>query len=131
MVIAEMAELGAFTNSDGTNELIHERKKPFSINGSIGKEGIGIGTSVLLEPQIKIKNPIADNPKLEKQKLKKFKRLVLVEFRMLFAEQFFLHFPHAVPGEFGNRQDPFGKFERCELRAQMLQDEFFTESIMI
>ena len=67
----------------------------------------------------------------EKQKLQKFKRLVLVEFRMLFAEQFFLHFSHAVPGEFGNRQDPFGKFERCELRAQMLQDEFFTESIMI
>ena len=30
-----------------------------------------IGTSVLLEPQIKIKNPIADNPNLEKQKLKK------------------------------------------------------------
>ncbi len=71
MVIAEMAELGAFTNSDGTNELIHERKKPFSINGSIGKEGIVIGTAVLLEPQIKIKNPIADNPNLEKQKLKK------------------------------------------------------------
>ena len=71
MVIAEMAELGAFTNSDGTDELIRERKKPFSINGSIGKEGIVIGTAVLLEPQIKIKNPIADNPNLEKQKLKK------------------------------------------------------------
>ena len=71
MVIAEMAELGAFTNSDGTDELIHEKKKPFSINGSIGKEGIVIGTTVLLEPQIKIKNPIADNPNLEKQKLRK------------------------------------------------------------
>ena len=71
MVIAEMAELGAFTNSDDTDELIRERKKPFSINGSIGKEGIVIGTAVLLEPQIKIKNPIADNPSLEKQKLKK------------------------------------------------------------
>ena len=71
MVIAEMAELGAFTNSDGTNELIQDKKKPFSINGSIGKEGIVIGTTVLLEPQIKIKNPIADNPNLEKQKLRK------------------------------------------------------------
>ena len=49
----------------------------------------------------------------EKQKLQKFKHLVLVEFRMLFAEQFFLHFSHAVPGEFRNRKDPFGKFERC------------------
>ena len=35
MVIAEMAELGAFTNSDGTNELIQEKKKPFSINLSL------------------------------------------------------------------------------------------------
>ena len=67
----------------------------------------------------------------EKQILQEFKCLVLVEFRMLFAKKFFLHFSHAVPGEFRNRQDPFGKFERCELRAQMLQDEFFTESIMI
>ena len=67
----------------------------------------------------------------EKQNLQKFKRLVLVEFRMLFAEQFFLHFSHAVSGEFRNMQDSFGKFERCELRAQLLQDEFFTESIMI
>ena len=29
MVIAEMAELGAFTNSDDTNELIQEKKKTF------------------------------------------------------------------------------------------------------
>ena len=67
----------------------------------------------------------------EKHKLQKFKCLVLVEFRMLFTKQLFLHFTHAVPGEFRSRQDPFGKFERCELWAQMLEDEFFTESIMI
>ena len=71
MVIAEMAELGAFTSSDGSNVLIHDKKKSSSINGSVGKEGIVIGTAVLLEPQIKIENPIADNPRLEKQKLKK------------------------------------------------------------
>ena len=71
MVIAEMAELGVFTSSDGSDELSQDKKNPLSINGLVGKEGIVIGNAVLLEPQIKIKNPIADNTKLEKQKLKK------------------------------------------------------------
>ena len=104
---------------------------------SVGLETVSLAItrkkdfSRILNPGVPIFLRIILPPPSEKQKLQKFKRLVLVEFRMLFAEQFFLHFPHAVPGEFGNRQDPFGKFERCELRAQMLQDEFFTESIMI
>ena len=71
MVIAEMAELGVFTSSDGSDELSQDKKNPLSINGLVGKEGIVIGNTVLLEPQIKIQNPIADNTKLEKQKLKK------------------------------------------------------------
>ena len=71
MVIAEMAELGVFTSSDGSDELSQDKKNPLSINGLVGKEGIVIGNTVLLEPQVKIKNPIADNIKLEKQKLKK------------------------------------------------------------
>ncbi len=71
MVIAEMAELGVFTSSDGSDELSQDKKNPFSINGLVGKEGIVIGNTVLLEPQIKIQNPIADNTKLEKQKLRK------------------------------------------------------------
>ena len=71
MVIAEMAELGIFTSSDGSDELSQDKKNPLTINGLVGKEGIVIGNTVLLEPQIKIQNPIADNTKLEKQKLKK------------------------------------------------------------
>ena len=71
MVIAEMAELGIFTSSDGSDELSQDKKNPLSINGLVGKEGIIIGNTVLLEPQIKIQNPIADNTKLEKRKLKK------------------------------------------------------------
>ena len=67
MVIAEMAELGIFTSSDGSDELSQDKKNPLSINGLVGKEGIIIGNTVLLEPQIKIQNPIADNTKLEKQ----------------------------------------------------------------
>ncbi len=71
MVIAEMAELGVFTSSDGSDELSQDKKNPFSFNGLVGNEGIVIGNTVLLEPQIKIQNPIADNTKLEKQKLRK------------------------------------------------------------
>ena len=71
MVIAEMAELGAFTSSDGSDELNHNKKNSLTINGLVGKEGIVTGNTVLLEPQIKIENPIADNTNLEKLKLKK------------------------------------------------------------
>ena len=67
----EFSELGIFTSSDGSDQLSQDKKNPLSINGLVGKEGIVIGTTVLLEPQIKIQNPIADNTKLEKQKLKK------------------------------------------------------------
>ena len=97
-----------------TVSLAITRKKDFS---RISNPGVPIFQRIILPS--------------EKQKLQKFKCLVLVEFRMLFTKQLFLHFTHAVPGEFRNRQDPFGKFERCELWAQMLEDEFFTESIKI
>ena len=46
-----------------------------SINGLVGKEGIVIGNTVLLEPQIKIKNPIADNTKLENKTKKSISKL--------------------------------------------------------
>ncbi|MAI97193.1 MAG: phosphoenolpyruvate--protein phosphotransferase [Rhodobacteraceae bacterium] len=69
MVIAEMAELGVFTGSNDKHKLGQERKAPFSTVGLIGKEGVAIGTTVLLEPTFKITNPVADNPILEKQKL--------------------------------------------------------------
>ncbi len=69
MVIAEMAELGAFTTSSDVHKLSQERKVPFSTATLIGKEGVVLGTTVLLEPEIKITNPVADNPNLEKEKL--------------------------------------------------------------
>ena len=69
MVIAEMAELGVFTATDDKNKLGQERQIPFSTFGLIGKEGVALGTTVLLEPSIKITNPVTDNPILEKQRL--------------------------------------------------------------
>ena len=69
MVIAEMAELGVFTGSDDKYKLSQEKKTTFSTIGLIGKEGVALGTTVLLEPQIKITDPVADNPVREKAKL--------------------------------------------------------------
>ncbi len=69
MVIAEMAELGVFTGSDDKHKLSQEKKATFSTVGLIGKEGVSLGTTVLLEPQIKITDPVADNPIREKAKL--------------------------------------------------------------
>ena len=70
MVIAEMAELGVFTGSGDKDKLGQNKILPFSANGLIGKEGVALGTTVLLEPQIRITNPVADNPVLEKEKLR-------------------------------------------------------------
>ncbi|MED5531495.1 MAG: phosphoenolpyruvate--protein phosphotransferase [Pseudomonadota bacterium] len=69
MVLAEMAELGVFTESGNKHKLSQEKKGPFSAIGLIGKEGVALGTIVLLNPEIKITNPVADNPNLEKEKL--------------------------------------------------------------
>ena len=69
MVLAEMAELGVFTGSGNKHKLSQEKKGPFTAIGLIGKEGVALGTIVLLNPEIKITNPVADNPNLEKEKL--------------------------------------------------------------
>ena len=69
MVLAEMAELGVFTESGNKYKLSQEKKGPFTATGLIGKEGVALGTIVFLNPEIKITNPVADNPILEKEKL--------------------------------------------------------------
>lgn len=75
MVIAEMTELGEFTEAHGT-EIIAQHNHAATFEGVIGNEGIAIGKVFLHDPMIKIKNPIADNPKAEKTKLSiAFKKL--------------------------------------------------------
>ncbi len=68
MVIAEMTELGEFTESSET-ETTAQHNHPVTFKGIVGNEGIAIGKVFLHDPMIKIKNPIADNPKSEKAKL--------------------------------------------------------------
>ena len=75
MVIAEMTELGEFTEAHGA-EITAQHNHAATFEGIIGNEGIAIGEVFLHDPMIKIENPISDNPKAEKAKLSvAFKKL--------------------------------------------------------
>ena len=83
MVIAEMTELGEFTEASG-DEIVAQHNHPATFKGIIGNEGIAIGKVFLHDPLIKIENPIADNPKSEKAKLAvAFKKLQIEVKQML------------------------------------------------
>jgi len=68
MVIAEMAELGAFTGADQSG-VPAPRKGPVMIRGLIGQEGVAAGTVVLHDPQVRIADPVADDPAAEAARL--------------------------------------------------------------
>ena len=68
MVIAEMAELGAFVGP-GAMELARPHKGPFMARGIVGQEGAAEGRVVLHEPQILVMNPISDDPTRESARL--------------------------------------------------------------
>ncbi len=69
MVIAEMAELGAFVGP-GAMEIARQHKLPFFARGLVGQEGAAEGTVVLHEPQIVVSQPIADDPERERLRLR-------------------------------------------------------------
>jgi phosphotransferase system enzyme I (PtsP) len=68
MVIAEMAELGAFIGP-GPMEIGRPHRRPLLARGIVGQEGVAEGRVVLHEPQIVVANPIADDPAREAQRL--------------------------------------------------------------
>ncbi len=68
MVIAEMAELGAFVGP-GAMEAARLHRAPFSVRGLVGQEGVAEGTVVLHEPQIVVSDPISDDPDHERLRL--------------------------------------------------------------
>ena len=69
MVIAEMAELGAFVGP-GAMEGARLHKLPFYVRGLVGQEGVAEGTVVLHEPQIVVSQPISDDPERERVRLR-------------------------------------------------------------
>lgn len=70
MVIAEMAELGAFT-SDDEGAMAKPHQRYFIARGLVGQEGVAEGRVFLHEPHIVIANPVADDPDIEKERLAK------------------------------------------------------------
>lgn len=69
MVIAEMAELGAFVGP-GPMELAQPHRLPFSVRGLVGQEGVAEGHVLLHEPQTVVVNPISDDPARECARLR-------------------------------------------------------------
>ncbi len=63
MVLAEMAELGAFTGDEGALKALH--KQPVMFRGTQGQEGAAEGRVWLHEPRVVVTNPVADDPLTE------------------------------------------------------------------
>ncbi|MDJ1008848.1 MAG: phosphoenolpyruvate--protein phosphotransferase [Paracoccaceae bacterium] len=68
MVIAEMAELGAFVGEGAALSVRH--KQPAMFRGGIGQEGTAEGHVWLHEPRVMVTNPIAEDPDVELDRLR-------------------------------------------------------------
>ena len=67
MVLAEMAELGAFLGGNGNGAAGH--RFPHVIRGTSGQEGAAEGQVWLHEPRVVITNPVGDDPLRERERL--------------------------------------------------------------
>ena len=68
MVLAEMAELGAFTGT-GPTDIPAPHKLPFFVRGLVAQEGVSAGVVLTHDPQILVSNPVADDPAEELKRL--------------------------------------------------------------
>jgi phosphotransferase system enzyme I (PtsP) len=69
MVVAEMAELGAFTGEGAALRERHTAQAMF--RGGCAQEGTAMGHVWLHEPRVVITRPVADDPEVELQRLQK------------------------------------------------------------
>ena len=67
MVLAEMAELGAFVGEGSAMEARHSQ--PAMMRGTVAQEGVAEGHVWLHEPRVVVTNPVADDPKRELERL--------------------------------------------------------------
>jgi len=67
MVLAEMAELGAFVGEGAALRALHQQAVAYS--GTSGQEGSAEGQVWLHEPRVVVSNPVADDPVAEKARL--------------------------------------------------------------
>jgi len=63
MVLAEMAELGAFIGEGQALSARHQQ--PAMFRGGVGQEGVAEGSVYLHEPRVVVTNPIGEDPKTE------------------------------------------------------------------
>ncbi|MEM1129907.1 MAG: phosphoenolpyruvate--protein phosphotransferase [Pseudomonadota bacterium] len=68
MVLAEMAELGAFVGETSALSPLHQR--PISFRGGVGQEGNAQGRVFLHDPRVVVTRPIADDPDAELVRLR-------------------------------------------------------------
>ncbi|AUH35188.1 phosphoenolpyruvate--protein phosphotransferase [Paracoccus tegillarcae] len=69
MVLAEMAELGAFQGS-ASDGLPLEHRFPVMFRGATGQEGAAEGRVWLHEPRVVVANPVGDDPDTEAERLR-------------------------------------------------------------
>ena len=67
MVLAEMAELGAFVGDSAA--LMARHTQAVLLRGAIGQEGTAMGQVWLHEPRVVVTNPVADDPDEERLRL--------------------------------------------------------------
>ena len=67
MVLAEMAELGAFVGEGAAMSARHSQ--PVMMRGTVGQEGVAEGHVWLHEPRVVVSNPVADDPAREEERL--------------------------------------------------------------
>ncbi len=67
MVLAEMAELGAFVGEGAALRALHQ--KSVTLQTVVGQEGVAEGHVWLHEPRVVVTNPVADDPEAEKARL--------------------------------------------------------------
>lgn len=67
MILAEMAELGAFVGEGAALSARHQH--PVMFRGTIGQEGVAQGQVYLHEPRVVVTKPVADDPDVEHARL--------------------------------------------------------------
>lgn len=67
MVLAEMAELGAFVGEGAALRPLHQR--PATLRGGIAQEGSAMGRVFLHEPRVVVTNPFSEDPAAESARL--------------------------------------------------------------
>ena len=68
MVLAEMAELGAFVGEGAALKPLHQQ--PVMVRATVGQEGTAMGAVWLHEPRVVVTNPFADDAAIETERLR-------------------------------------------------------------